>query len=332
MFYRYDDISCRYIGRWGIYRDTMTTTCTGAKIQIAFKGESIVLQFDVSDMIDPIPHLWIRLDNLPVKTEVPLKKYLRVEASAGEHILEIIVKSATEIQNRWFAPLQAKISFSGYTADASSVLPTFTKKTIEFVGDSITEGILVDPDNRVTTKPEPIEDDELNRPFQNDSMATYAYLTAEELGLEPIIMGYGASGATVAGAGGVPACTKGYPYCFDGVEKTFPSSPIIVINHGANDWAATPEYEIECYKKLLSVVRRKNPTSKIIALTAFCGNQRDNILEAVKQYNAETGDDVFSIDTADWVSREPLHPLRAGHKIIAEKLIHIIKENFSDII
>lgn len=47
---------------------------------------------------------------------------------------------------------------------------------IEFVGDSITEGVLIDAECTIFTN------DQLNRPFEDDVTATYAWLTAEALG------------------------------------------------------------------------------------------------------------------------------------------------------
>ena len=49
----------------------------------------------------------------------------------------------------------------------------------------------------------------------------------------------------------------------------------------------------------------------------------------VSGFNNEHGTDVFYIDSSDWVPAEPLHPLRDGHKIIAEHLTEILKEKYS---
>lgn len=49
----------------------------------------------------------------------------------------------------------------------------------------------------------------------------------------------------------------------------------------------------------------------------------------VFRFDSEHGADVFYIDPSGWVSLEPLHPLRDGHKIIAEHLTKILKEKYS---
>ena len=112
-----------------------------------------------------------------VRFEVPLDRYLLVECGAGDHVLTVILKGEVEMQHRWHHPLIAKLSLIGYEAEAAAALPENRKKTIELIGDSITEGVLVDagyaPDRN---------DDVQNRPYQDDVTATYAYRTALALG------------------------------------------------------------------------------------------------------------------------------------------------------
>jgi len=79
-----------------------------------------------------------------------------------------------------------------------------------FVGDSITEGVLIDESYRKT------ESDQLNRVYQGDVIATYTYLTAQNLNHEPIFMGYGAVGITHGDCGSVQKVADAYPYCYCG--------------------------------------------------------------------------------------------------------------------
>ena len=95
------------------------------------------------------------------------------------------------MQHRWYQPLIGKISFCGFEAEKEGTLPMDFRKTIEFIGDSITEGVLVGEDYRVDSF------EQLNRVYQDDAMATYAYKTALALNLKPVIMGYGATGILV---------------------------------------------------------------------------------------------------------------------------------------
>lgn len=314
-FYKYNAPSVRLTGRWDTDNyGAAVTTAPGSMIELAFGGKCVVLHFDIDWNEHPYPHLYIIVDG-GVKTEVPLDRYIRIECkSGGTHVVNIIFKSAMEQQHRWFHPLVGKLTFLGYDAEKEAVLPEDTRKVIEFIGDSITEGVLIDAflsDERI---------DQKNRPAQDDVTATYAYLTAVHLGLKPVIMGYGAVGITKSGCGSVPKVSEAYPYNFSG-SKAKPQNPdIIVINHGANDARSDEKEYIEGYWSFLTLVREMNPNAKIIVLSAFCGAFHESLGEMVTRFNRQTGDDVIYIDSFGWIPADPLHPLRDGHKEIARHL------------
>lgn len=320
IFLNVNDESIRYTGRWSVLDENAVTTATGAMIEIAFTGKIAVLHFNTFMNMSPYPHLWISVDN-GAKIEVPVEHVIRIEAeNDGEHLIKIIYKSAVEMQHRWYAPLVGKIDFEGVEVEASAALPEDNRKIIEFIGDSITEGVLIDEEYRFESY------DQLNRPYQDDSTATYAYLTAEKLGLKPVIMGYGAVGVTKSGCGSVPKAIEAYPYCFDGEKYTSCNADIIVINHGANDRFAQPNVYISEYEKFLKLVRKINPESKIVVLSAFVGVYPKELSDMVSKFNMENNDNVYFIDSSGWIAKEPLHPTREGHKILSEHLSHEIKK------
>jgi lysophospholipase L1-like esterase len=196
------------------------------------------------------------------------------------------------------------------------------------VGDSITEGVLIDVDyykGFVGAEPASYIDQN-NRVYQDDACATYAWLTAERLNLRPIVMGYGAVGATRAGQGKVPPAAEAYPYNFDGSPITRPEPDYILINHGANDRGHSAEEYTEKYAGLLDVIRKMNPHAKIFALSAFCGGHHEALGKLIEEYNRANGTDVVFIDSTGWIPVEPLHPLRDGHNTVAEHLVPILKE------
>ena len=320
MFIPFNDPSVRYTGRYAPLGDAMCATATGSTFEIAFVGDAITLHFDLTGNEHPMPHLWVSLDQ-EGKYEVPLDRYLRFECPEGEHVLTVIHKGAKEIQARFFHPLVGKISFLGYEAKGASTLAPDTRKTIEFVGDSITEGVLIDEFYRVDGW-----DDQDNRPYQDDVTATYAYLTAKALGLRDLHMGYGAVGVTRAGCGAVPKAAEAYSYCFEGAPVLYDHPDYILINHGANDRGAGEECYIKEYKNLLKVIRAAHPDSKIFSLSAFVGAYPEALGRMIAQYNAETGDHVIFIDSKGWIPADPLHPHRDGHEIVARHLIEELKK------
>ncbi len=328
MKYGYRHESVRLTGRWNVSDpECVTTTALGSYIEICFSGEMATLMFDTYGCRDPFPHLWIQLDG-GAMVETVIDDYLKVRANGeGPHICKIIYKSTTEGYRRWSAPLQSKVCFRGYIADGAGKLGNDDRRTIEFVGDSITEGVLVDANYYGDGGENKFYDiTPLNRVYQDDACATYAWLTAEALDLRQINMGYGAVGVTRAGVGRVPSAPEAYPYNYDGSPITRPSPDFILINHGANDRGAGVERYLECYGKLLRVIRSYNPNSKIIALSAFCGFARKELGDFIKDYNEKNGEDISFIDGGAWVPAEPVHPLRDGHKVIADRLVPILRD------
>ena len=312
--------SIRYTGRWAKGEEAAVSTSPGAAFEVAFRGQECVLLFDVDMNAEPFPHIYIQVDN-GARIETRIEYYIRVDAlTGGNHILKVIYKSNMENQPNWHEPLVGKISFIGYESDGEGVLPEDNRKIIEFIGDSITEGVWVDE------KRQPYKFFQKNMVFQNDATATYAYLTAEALGMKPYIMGYGSQGLTKGGRGGVPKAGKAYPYYFDEYPAEPSGAEVIVINHGANDQRATGEEYIDGYKAFLDLVRSVNPTAKIVVLPSFYRVFNAELKAMVEDYNSIRGDDILYIDSCGWIPRQPSHPARDGHKIAAERLTQKLKE------
>lgn len=310
----------RFTGRWDIGEKAATTTAPGGMIEIAYKGTAAVLYFDMEMNMHPYPHVWISVDD-GAKIEAPLSHVLRVEAPEdGNHVVRVIYKSAVEVQHRWYQPLIGKLRFTGVEAEAAGELPADDRKVIEFIGDSITEGVLIDA--MYTFE----QFNQNNRPNQDDSTATYAYLTAMALGMKPVIMGYGAVGVTRPGCGSVPKAAEAYPFNFNGSPAKAQNPDVIVINHGANDRRMPVELYISEYKNLLKIVRDTNPNAKIVVLSAFCGVYPKELGALVEQFNRENGDAVYFVDSTGWIPEEPLHPLRDGHEIVAKHLTAALRE------
>lgn len=328
MFVPYTHESIRLTGRWDRSDSCATATATGSYIEFCFEGTLAVARFDIDTNLHPLLHLWIEIDGGD-RVEAPIDYFLRIQTkTSGRHVCRIIYKGGTELARRWYAPLQGKVSFLGVQADCPLPIPADNRPIIEFVGDSITEGVLIDVDFAEGGQ-RPFELETLCQPHLDDVCATYAWLSAERLNLRPIFMGYGAVGVTRPGQARVPAAPLSYPFNFDGSPITYEKGDFVLINHGANDRGATPERYIADYKALLDVIRHRNPTAKIVALSAFCGGHRDALERCIKEYNEENGTDVQFVNGSDWIPPEPLHPLRDGHETVARQLVPILKELFA---
>ena len=313
------ETATRFVGRWVVDADTATTTTPGAYFDLAFSGQELIMHFETKWLLSPFPHLWIQVDN-GARVEVPLDKHLRVWAKdSGNHIVRVIFKSANEMAHRWHQPFGGGVEFLGYDAEAPGILPERRdRKTIEFVGDSITEGILIDESLGDGIK-------WFGRPYQDDVTAAYAWLTAEALDLEPYIMGYGGVGVTKGGSGSVPRAQEAYPYCFAGAPVPYVHPDYILINHGANDRFSTTESYCDGYLELLDVITDTHPDSKIIVLAPFCGAHEDALEMLVSNYNARKKTEVAFIRTTNWIPKEPLHPDREGHREVSRRLVSALQ-------
>lgn len=318
MFYGFNDKSIRRVGRWAILKNSLLTTAPGSKLEITFSGDMITLYFDMKNNEFPFPHLWLSLDG-GAFFETTLEYFVRVKCDkSSKHVLTVIYKGGQEITSRWFGELVGKIEFLGYDAEANAEPVESKKKTIEFIGDSITEGIGVD----VEYKPFP-DEDQPNRPYQHDSLGTYAYVAAKKLGLEPIISAYGGVGVTRGGGGQVPPADEMYPYYFDGYPKDYSSCDYIVINMGTND-RYNVEIFSEKYYKFLEVVFKYNPNSKIFIMIPFMGVLRTQIIDTVNKFNFEKNTNMIIIDTEGWIPSVIMHPDRRWHKKAGEKLATVL--------
>lgn len=323
MFVKFSDSAIRLEGRWAKFDNKAVTTTTGSRIYVKFEGDMALLKFDLSDDTGEHAHIWISVDSGDM-TESAVCNALRIKtAEYGVHTVCIIYKSQIESRNRWLLPLDQKLTFLGAELEKPVPIDADMRKTIEFVGDSITEGVLIDAD----VDPERMPSDNMEfRVYHNDVCATYAWKTAEKLGLSPIIMGYGAVGTTTGGNGNVPSAAEAYPYNFDKNPVCHKSADYIVVNHGANDGRSPESDYISGYEKLLNEIRKYNPDSKIFSLSAFCGAHADALGKFINEYNAKNNDDIVFINSSGWVPLEPLHPLRDGHEIISENLSRILRE------
>ena len=254
MVIPYSHASVRLTGRWKQEPDRAVTTAPGSYLEFAFSGDMAVIRFDTAINQTPHLHLWVQLDGGD-RIETPVDSYLRVCAETpGVHICRVIFKGSIEQTGRWYAPLTGALQFLGIQTEQPAPLMPDPRPVLEFIGDSITEGVLIDTDYCEQTR-DAFELDQLNRPYQDDCCATWAWLTAEALNCRPVFMGYGAVGITRKGCGWVPPAPDSYPFFFDGAPlEGLPQADIAVINHGANDSGKAPELYRQGYIRLLDAV------------------------------------------------------------------------------
>lgn len=306
----------RYIGRWVLEDTSAIATAPGSRFLLAFSGKNVVLHFSVEFLSKVHPHLWISVDG-EARIEVPVDRHIRIETSCdGNHVVEVLLKSSMTMGHRWHMPLDGRLEFIGWDGE-SGILPESTRKTIEFVGDSITEGVFVDEALGDGLSWE-------GRPYQDDVTATYAWTVAQALDLDPIISAYGGVGVCEKGCE-VPPAPYMYPYCYEKEPIPYRNPNYILMNFGANDRQHSKVEFITEYQRLIETIRGHNPLSQLIILSPFCGAFEHELLTLVEEYRNK-GVDIAFISSRGWIPEEPLHPLREGHKVLAEKLLPEMKK------
>lgn len=323
MFISYSQPAIRLTGRFYKENTAVSTTACGSQIEAAVYGDWAILHFDMNDLMPSYPQIYIQIDNGNlVGASLGSRIYLRMNEKK-EHIIKLIFKGACEKQNRWHAPVQAKLSFEGIEADAAATLPKDERKTIIFIGDSITEGILIHPEQT------PYNENFKDRVYQDDVTRTYAWLIAKHFNLRPAFCAYGAVGMTKSGSGDVPKASEAYPWCVEGHKFIDAYQPdYIMINHGCNDRGASASEYTREYEEFLDMLRLRYPNTKIIMLSAFIGAHINELEDFHRAYNEKHDADITFINSSGWVPEKPTHPLVDGHETIAKHLINELQNIF----
>jgi lysophospholipase L1-like esterase len=285
-----------------------TTICAGAYFRTLFTGNSCVLNVNTANLSAPYSEIWARIDGYgpwtaySVAATVTLAMPSDTTASAW-HLLEVMVKSTSETINRWNAPSNTAVIFTGLTIDAgaSVYLPRSYPLNVFVLGDSITEGVRT------------INSTAANDTDRNDNKSCWSFQQRELLGAEIGICGFGATGLTKGGSGNMPAATVYWNQQLPGVPRVFTPAPdLIIINHGTNDQSATPAAVTAALIQVLSGMLAATPQkTQIAVLEPFGGFQAAALQAAVSdvgstrvQFVNTTG----ALNTAFGIDPTGLHP------------------------
>lgn len=316
MFLSPDHFLIRYTGRWYVTPEEVSSTANGNYLEYCFVGDTSVIHFNTEHCQQPFPHVYICVD-AGAYIEAPIHGRLRISAEPGTHTVQLVLKSSLESQNRWTEPLVAKVGITGIEADAFLPLPPDDRPVIEFIGDSITEGTLVDGEDDWTAE---------KLIYMNDALAGYAWRTAKLLNMRPVTMGYGRLGTTIEGNGGVPPAEQSYPCYFQDHPMPCANADVIVINYGTNDNRNGAEVFKPAYARFLASVRARNTDAVIFCIAPFGGFLNQETLDVVLEHNRKYNDNIHHIDTAGWTTPVPTHPLRDTCKDLSKRLAAEIKK------
>jgi lysophospholipase L1-like esterase len=311
------DANLRFYGRWDRRQPDRAITVNGGSYIVArFDGRAVTARFDLGRNKPPLPTIAWRIDGDDVQwreSEIAAAVELEKDLKPGTHTMQLIIRGLDEHQPRWAEPLTASATFLGFDLPNRGKLiepPADPKLKIEFLGDSITEGVLVHGK-------EPGRD---TWPWQTDAIRAYPMLTAMKLGAQWRQVGFGAIGLTRGGSGGVPPAPESFDWFYQGCPRDDWQPDVVVVNLGTNDGAAKSEEFRPVYAKYLAQIRKAYPDAHILALRPFAGIHADDVKAEVAARNAAGDAQVSVVDTTGWLERtdftDRVHPnVGAGPKV-----------------
>lgn len=315
-----------FIGRWFPMivngKMSMTAISGGQEIRVNFENTSTIgAKFYINPAFtataDTMPYIAWSIDDGAFTRQAIASNGASGEvtinfstsATLGKHKLRIILDGVKENTERWGG---VGLHFIGFNKNSGGIItPVPKRKKILYIGDSITEGVLVMGGT-------------VSIPANNSAQKCYTHVSANLLNCDPIISAYGAVGVTRGGNGGVPTTQDNLFYYKASFPITVIESPsIIVINIGTNDTSATDDTFKTNYQTLINNIRAKYPNTRIIATNTFGGYKASAIQQVA---NANTN--VTFLDVASWgviaAGGGGLHPNATGQQLAGEKLAEAI--------
>lgn len=288
-----------------------------------FDGTAITARFDTSANRAPFPTLTWRIDagEWQEAEVAPLVK-LAEGLKPGAHEVVLMTRDLDEHQSRWSPPLVASLTFLGFTLPDGKLLPPppEPKLKVEFLGDSITEGVLVHG----------VRPGKETWPWRGDGRLAYSCQTALRLGAQWRQCGFGRLGVTVEGNGGVPVAPDSFNWFYKDCPRDNWQPDLVVVNQGTNDGGRPSEQFRPAYARYLKVIREAYPNARIAAMRPFNGAHADDILGEVVVRQGLGDRKISYVDTTGWLGpgdyTDGVHPNVAGGAKAADRLAEALRK------
>jgi lysophospholipase L1-like esterase len=303
---------------WVVTGTSASTINSGAYFRTIFSGTSAALLTNTVNDEAPYSELWVRIDGdawqeLTIAAGNPTLS-IASGLQSRNHLLEVIVKSTSETISRWASNSATMVTITGIQLDPGAIAeaPLRRTKHILIYGDSITEGVRT------------VNDTATNDTDRNDVLSDYSYALSTATDAEVGIVGFGATGVTTGGSGGVPALPSSYNYVYSGAPRTFSPAPDLVIyNEGTNDSGSITSGLETVIEGILAAA----PSSKHLILVPFDQTHVSDIQAAVAGIGSAN---VIYEPTSGWFnptdSSDGLHPYGYSHLgFIAPRLFPVVE-------
>lgn len=310
-----------YFGRWNRLADRAITVNTGSHVVARFTGTSVSARFDVTLNQAPNPTLTWRIDaDEWQEGELAATLPLGTGLAAGTHEVTLMARGLNESQARWTPPLVSSLTFLGFDVAEGALEPSPrpVRPKIEFLGDSITQGVNLWPGRPGMDTP----------CWRQDGRLAYPSQTAQALGAEWRQVGFGRQGLLIGGNGGVPTANGAFNFIYQGIPRDEWQPDLVTINQGTNDGGAPAANFRTAYTQFVTTVRAAYPDAKIAAMRPFNGAHAAEIQAEVTARNAAGDALVHYIDTTGWLVAadftDGLHPNAQGSQKATAALVTAI--------
>lgn len=311
----------QFYGRWDFSTGTPITVYSGSHVTAHFSGTGISARLDLAHSQSPVSTVTWQIDNGTwTNANVAATMPLGVGLAPGEHDITFMARGMEELFNRWNPPVVASVNFLGFDVQGGALIPTArpVRYKIEFIGDSLTEGVRIIPDNGG------------GDPWHTDGHLAYPCQTSLALGAEWRQVGFGHQGILQAGHGNVPVAADSFNWVYATVPRDGWVADMVVLNQGTNDRDASSTDFRPAFATYLGILRQGYPQAKIAVLRTFGGYREADIAAEVAARIAAGDTNMFYIDTTGWLTdadyTEGLHPNLQGTAKIVALLVPALKK------
>jgi lysophospholipase L1-like esterase len=312
----------QFYGRWDFSTGTPITVYSGSHVTARFSGTGISVRLDLAHSQSPVSTVTWQIDGGPwTSANVAATMVLAQGLAPGEHDVVFMARGMEELFNRWNPPVVASVNFLGFDAQGGALIPTArpARYKIEFVGDSLTEGVRIIPDNGG------------GDPWHTDGHLAYPCQTALALGAEWRQVGFGHQGVLQAGHGNVPVAADSFNWVYATVPRDGWVADMVVLNQGTNDRDASSAAFQPEFARYLGIIRSGYPHAKFAVLRTFGGYREADIAAVVAARIAAGDTNMFYVDTTGWLTAadytEGIHPNLQGTAKIVANLVPLLRSH-----
>lgn len=317
---KYSEIvdSVGFVGRWfdttnnGV--KTKTTINQGSEFYFKVKNTTSININFISNSGIETPYFAYSIDGSAMTRQLITTPSLPA-VTTDEHIVRVVIDGLNEHEDKWVG--EKGVPFNNVTVDSggtvTGVLPKNRK--IMFFGDSITEGIRV------------LSVDA--NPSGNSATGAWPFIASEQLNSISYRVGFGATGVTKGGSGGVPKLIENIDNMTQNRKTPYYEPDLIVVNIGTNDGNSTSSDFITQFNNTLDRLSIKYSGTPIFVMIPFNGSKRSEIITCVNSRS-----NIYLIDTRGWgvSTTDNAHPnleggITAGNKT-ADYIISILGKNY----